>query len=574
MSVTINERETSWREHQETLKRIRSQLGNVPTPHSRKTPNRSPLARGPKRDHNPYGKYRKTTPPQLPRLEANPEDQAKASRNLRGSKYGVVPPVQVSPRRAKKTTDYDSWGEESGSDLEYDDENLDYQPQPYPYPYPVYAYPNAPPPVVYGPPFQGYYPPPPRVIHRKEKKLKAKGEFSTEDRLETYRTRKHRKSRPWEQGGYTYLPDGAKRREVFDPERNDLFGQYKYIYPRETPYSSQEYNVNRRYQDDQNSLLFFHFTHHLVFAENLVEWLISDFLDQLIPDLLIDTFQDINLVCFFVGENITTAQVSNDLLSAVVPRMVRDVVRESLNEMANNYMGYEAETNDPLEEWLTQLVNDAVWDASFDAVRDTVRELAEDHIELMSTVDMLDEMIEEHIDDIWDELVNDAFTDLVAEDIIEEALIIPVIDEDAPEIATEVLDHYDSQIVRRELKEVSHQAGDKLIDSVCMDYLISLISRQGIVWTESDHANKHMDHMIVNLLLEQHFEVKSKRERTVLNRPLKKLHEKVVTDVSLDLLLQQLTASLDEDLADVDEYERDMDIKPTSTLTPLPFFVS
>lgn len=49
------------------LRRIRSQLDHVQTPHSRRTPIRTPVAGGPKRDHNPYGKYRKTTPSQLPR---------------------------------------------------------------------------------------------------------------------------------------------------------------------------------------------------------------------------------------------------------------------------------------------------------------------------------------------------------------------------------------------------------------------------------------------------------------------------------------------------------------------------
>lgn len=126
-----------------------------------------------------------------------------------------------------RTTDYDSWGEESGSDLEYDDEDHDYQPQPYPYPYPVYAYPHGPPPVVYGAPFQGYYPPPPKVAHKKEGRSKTKADISNEDKIDIYKSRKHRKSRPWEQGGYTYLPEGAKRKYVFDSKQDDSLNQYK-----------------------------------------------------------------------------------------------------------------------------------------------------------------------------------------------------------------------------------------------------------------------------------------------------------------------------------------------------------
>ena len=50
--------------------------------------------------------------------------------------------------------------------------------------------------------------------------------------------------------------------------------------------------------------------------------------------------------------------------------------------------------------------------------------------------------------------VNDAVVDLIAEDFIEAEVIIPDLDEVIPEIATEVLSHYDTKVMRRELKEV------------------------------------------------------------------------------------------------------------------------
>ena len=50
--------------------------------------------------------------------------------------------------------------------------------------------------------------------------------------------------------------------------------------------------------------------------------------------------------------------------------------------------------------------------------------------------------------------VNDAVIDLIAEDFIEAEVIIPDLDEVIPEVATEVLSHYDTKVMRRELKEV------------------------------------------------------------------------------------------------------------------------
>ena len=50
--------------------------------------------------------------------------------------------------------------------------------------------------------------------------------------------------------------------------------------------------------------------------------------------------------------------------------------------------------------------------------------------------------------------VQDAVIDLIAEDFIETEVINPDLGEEIPNIATEVLSHYDTKVMRRELKEV------------------------------------------------------------------------------------------------------------------------
>ena len=50
--------------------------------------------------------------------------------------------------------------------------------------------------------------------------------------------------------------------------------------------------------------------------------------------------------------------------------------------------------------------------------------------------------------------VEDSVFDIIAEDFIENQVIIPDLDELIPEVATEVLSHYDTKVMRRELKEV------------------------------------------------------------------------------------------------------------------------
>lgn len=50
--------------------------------------------------------------------------------------------------------------------------------------------------------------------------------------------------------------------------------------------------------------------------------------------------------------------------------------------------------------------------------------------------------------------INEVLTDIVIEQIIEDDIIIQEVNEEAPEVAQEVLSQYDSKIERREMKEV------------------------------------------------------------------------------------------------------------------------
>ena len=48
-------------------------------------------------------------------------------------------------------------------------------------------------------------------------------------------------------------------------------------------------------------------------------------------------------------------------------------------------------------------------------------------------------------------------------------------------------------------------------------------------------------------------------QSTVRNGPLRRLHEKIVCDVAVDVVLEELEAQLDEDMEDLHEYETSLD---------------
>ncbi|XP_061185672.1 uncharacterized protein LOC133193756 [Saccostrea echinata] len=516
MSLSANERKMFWQDHKSSLNRIRTQLSDRDSPVI--SPRRSP-ANGLKRTHSPLGLYRRPSPSQLPRMETPPDTDRNRGK-LRGSRYDVVPPVN-NRRSTHQTPDYDSWGEES--DEENEEEHQHFMPLPYPYPmygYPAYQAPSGmhPPPVVYGNPFPVYYPPPP--VYRERGKKRGKGKEPA-DRLEVHQT--------YPAGGksrntavqFSMSNRISKEPRVFDPSRNSVLKKYKYIYPRDSPFLpiNDGGYIEKRYRNEQPRD-----DHSNYYA---------------------------------------AVDVRDDIIDDVVKSLTREAVRGGVGDMVNEYMGYDNDIHpkDPLVRFLDNLVEDAIRDSTDEVVRDTVREMASDHMRVSSAAAVVDELVLDHLQDIQRELVDDVVFEMVMEEFIQNYVIEQELEDELPKIAKEVLEHYDTKIEKKELREVSKKAQDKLLESVTLEYLLSLISRQGKVWNESDHANKYLDDMILNLLFGQYTNVVVNRDKTMTNQPLKKLHEKVVSDVALDLMLQQLSSSLDEDLADVDEYEHGVDDK-------------
>lgn len=506
MSLSANERKVFWQNHKDSLNRIRYQLDD------QEPPLISPGGSGRKHNHSPLGLYRKPSPSLLPRIDSPDNDGYRPK--IRGSRYDIVPPLN------NRTPEYDSWGEESDEEWEDGLEHV----MPLPYPYPILGYPAYhtsggyhPPPIMYGNPFPVYYPPPP--AYKERRKRKDGGEKNVE-MLEVHQSYPAgRKSKRVTAVQLPVMHRKTKGLEEIEPKsKKDLTKKYKYIYPRDSPYvpNLNESYVNTRYRNEQA----------------------------------------------FDTKSYAPTIIGDDIVDDVVKSMTREAVRGGLSEMVNEYLGNStnfAESGDPLTRFLDKLFEEAIQDSTEEVVRDTVRELASDHMSVNSTAAVVDDLLLDHLQDIEGEMVDDVILEVILEEFINTYVIEPEMEEEISEIAKEVLEHYDTKIEKKELREISKKAGNRLLESICLEYLLSLISRQGKVWNESDHANKFLDDVILNILVSQYTNVIINREKTISNQSLKKLHEKVVSDVALDLLLQQLSSSLDEDLADVDEYERGID---------------
>ncbi|XP_060552983.1 uncharacterized protein LOC132714204 isoform X5 [Ruditapes philippinarum] len=547
MSLSAQDRKSVWQDHSDSLTRIKTQLSDRKSPIKAWSPLKSPVGGNRQNNHSPLGKYRKSTPPYLPRLETPPDQRRKGSK-LRGNRYEVVPPVRDARGHDSRHTDYDSWGEESDDEPDVDPGHY----MPYPHQY------AAPPQVVFGAPFPVFYPPPPPPAKsQRKRRQKTENDYdrpqnarrspgqSRQPLAERYEDvnrslplkskkkqnqRVHFSQPQHPMNGYmgypgfpTYIyPQYYSSDDFYGKGKKD--GRYKYIDPRDTPYSPSEMhgnNVYNRFKDEPPSTI-----------DSLFEYVRDDILDEDLHDL------------------------------------THDIVRTTLNELVDEYMLYSQTESDPLESFLTRLLNDAVQQASEDIVKETVREMARDYVEVKHNEIVFDDLFQDYMEEVGPSVIEDALIDLIAEDFIRDVVIESELEEELPEIAKSVLTHYDTKVLRRELKEVSSQAGDRLMESIMLDYILNLVSRQGNVWGESEYANKFMDDMMSSILLEQLLGVTVSRRKTVNNKSLKKLHEKLVTDAALDVCLQQLTASLDEDLLDVDEYEQGINQQSVFPHTP------
>ncbi|XP_052253861.1 uncharacterized protein LOC127860095 isoform X2 [Dreissena polymorpha] len=592
MSLSAEDRKHVWQDHRDSLTRIKTQLSDRKSPVKVRTPIRSPAGRS----HSPYGRYRQTTPPYLPRLDTPPDERKKTS-HLRGNRYEVVPPVREARKKPdSRGTDYDSWGEESDED-----------PTPDPTAYMPYQY--GVPPVVFGAPFPMFFHPPPPPIHHHQSRRRRRNENDYpqsgikspnygqtrnplgeryEDVNRSVPSKGKRKSKqnrvhfsqpnPAPNGYYGYpgypafMPyPGYFPQPYEDPnKRKHEDSKYKYIEPRDTPYSpSGVYgdHVYNRFKDHPDQLLAFYMKDHPLFSENLVNWLVNQWLDDFIPDLLYDAISELGNAPSAVDTMM--GRVRDDILGDILPGQIHEVVRSTLSEMVDEYMLYSQTDADPLESFLTRLLNDAVQEAAGDVVKETIREMARDHVDDKHHGIVYDDLFEDYMDDVGTSIVQDAIFELMYEDFLRDEVIHGEVEELLTEVAKETLSHYDNKVMRRELKVVSKQAGDRLMESIMLDYLLQLVARQGHVWTESDHANKYMDDVMNNILMEKLLETILNRRKTINNKPLRKIHQKVVADAALDVCLQQLSATLDEDLLDVDEYERGVMEPYVSHNTPL-----
>ncbi|XP_075243281.1 uncharacterized protein LOC142337713 isoform X2 [Convolutriloba macropyga] len=163
------------------------------------------------------------------------------------------------------------------------------------------------------------------------------------------------------------------------------------------------------------------------------------------------------------------------------------------------------------------------------------------------------------VDEMMPDIVREAILDVILEDFIDEEIVPEVVAEESREVVVETVRKLDSRVEWKQRRAIRQVAREQLIDGSSLDHLLDLIAKSGRIFTEDQHRENILDDVILTQLLTQFLNVRTQLTTTVRNSPLRKVHEKLVTDVAVDVILEELEAQLDEDLEDLHEYESSLD---------------
>ena len=94
---------------------------------------------------------------------------------------------------------------------------------------------------------------------------------------------------------------------------------------------------------------------------------------------------------------------------------------------------------------------------------------------------------------IFSAQARDAKAEVLMEDIIQEVVIEPEVAAQTRDVISEVCDAFNDKRRRRDVRLVQRDVGEKLLDGLCLDYLLLLSVKQGRIWTENEHVTKLLD---------------------------------------------------------------------------------
>ncbi|GAB1599198.1 uncharacterized protein LOC115216726 [Argonauta hians] len=139
--------------------------------------------------------------------------------------------------------------------------------------------------------------------------------------------------------------------------------------------------------------------------------------------------------------------------------------------------------------------------------------------------------------------------------ILNEDILQPAILDMLWEIANAAFQSCVQECHQNDFNEIIKVANLKMVDSMILEQLLHRETQEKKLWTDSEVAEQALDAMILDIVLHHHRSMLTTCNITEECQVLQEVHVNLVTDIGLDVFLEELVASLKEDLKDFDDYE-------------------
>lgn len=287
------------------------------------------------------------------------------------------------------------------------------------------------------------------------------------------------------------------------------------------------------------------------YSRKFVDDLINSFLiEELVPDVLIDVL---------VGKKFLSVQdprykASERVCKEIIDQDVTSFIHEVALGVYYAHQGIAYSRRDPSVKACDSIIGEVVQEFAGQVVRSVVEEKVVGHMAVIKAGDWLEDFILETIEPMIPVVVSEAMDGFQNDDPLDE-VIDEVITSELRQIVIDVWREMLEVDREKQVKKLSVYAEDRLLDSLCLQHLLSQLAGDNLSFHVRGYAQQALDGMLCGLLIRNYLAVNDQLEATQSSAAVKEFHEEVFCDVALDVLLEELTANLDEDMQDLLEHE-------------------
>ncbi|XP_067826927.1 uncharacterized protein [Heptranchias perlo] len=276
------------------------------------------------------------------------------------------------------------------------------------------------------------------------------------------------------------------------------------------------------------------------FAWNFVDSFISEVLrDELVPDALMEVLSGVYTKC----PPVYSLTKKNSYIQSKLQQITElDVLKQR-----------------PAVSVLDTLLKEIVGELTVRVIRSAVKELVSDHLTTAAITESLTELMAEAIEPVVPHLVKEAVSEMILEGILQDEILPSVLDEETRNVAVLLLSEYHTEISEQQQEEVRTYASRRLIDMLLLENLMKIIGSEGRAFSEKVELDRLLDSWMLDVFFGQYFNISRHNHVTVENVALRDYHQKAFTDVVLDVILTEMSEHVDQDLADLSQYEQEME---------------